>query len=412
LGAPSSGNQNFTSRLLQGDVKIGVKIPKRYLVAVGIVLVIKVLMALIVYSWLNLGVLDDFWMNQSRTLLLPQNDILWRNPYQAMRWEYLFLGWDSAWYLSIIAKGYSFSPQSFAFFPGLAAISNLFNIALANPVSSLLIVTLLSGIAWVPLFQAISEQYMNKELALVSTLIFALSPFTFLFTTVAYSEGLFLLLTLGSWWLCLNSKFGEATIIATISAAVRPMGFLIALPIFLKASKTQRVKKVLEKMVILTSPTLGYLSAWINGWLVTGNFFAIITVNEWSSMYSVLTFVIKILPNYLIGSFSLITQNIPVHPLLPYFILISLILTPIIIARLRHIDRGLAVYTVTYFAGILIFGAILSIPRYISFMFPLWINPNLTRSVMSRNLVVPYLMLSLAITIVLWLGFLSGIFVG
>ncbi len=409
--ANDSFSQHF-SKLLDGNIYLGVKIPKRYLVSIAAVLAVKALMAFFVYSWLNLGVVDDFWMNQSRVFSWRQNDILWQNPYHASSWEYLFLGWDSAWYLSIIAKGYSFSPQSFAFFPGLSVISSSLNLVLVNPVSSLLVITLLSGIAWVPLFQAISEHYMGKDLAFASTLIFALSPFTLLFSTVAYAEGLFLLLSLGSWWLCLNSRFWAATIVATLSAATRPVGLLLALPIFLKALKTQRVKHFSEKLVILVAPGLGYLSAWVNGWLFTGNFYAIVMVNEWETMYSFLTFVTRILPNYLLDSFSMIIQYITIHPLLPYFILLFLILVPIMGSRLVRIDRELAIYSLAYYGGILIFGAILSIPRYFSFLFPLWLNPNISRVITGKRLLIPYLTLSVAITIMLWLSFLNGIFVG
>ena len=400
------------SKLIEGNINFGREIPKRYVVSITTVLVVKIFVALIVYYWLNLGVNGTYWMNQTRVFSGPQNLILWQNPYHASSGEYLFLGWDSAWYLSIIAKGYSFIPQSISFFPGLPSISVILNQALGNPVSSLLIVTLLSGVAWVPMFQAISEHYMEKRLALVSTLIFALSPFTLLFSTLAYAEGLFLLLSLASWWLCLKGRFASATIIAALSAATRPVGLLLALPIFLKAMKTKRIKHTFEKLFILATPGLGYLSAWVNGWLVTGNLYAIIMVNEWGTMYSFFTFVTRLLPVYLLGSFSLITQYLIVNPLLPYFIILFLFLTPIISIYLTRIDKELAIYSLAYYAGILVFGAILSIPRYFSFIFPLWLNPNISRAFSWKRVMIPYLILSGVITILLWLSFLNGVFVG
>ncbi|MGD0804689.1 MAG: hypothetical protein ABSA11_11530 [Candidatus Bathyarchaeia archaeon] len=412
MGEANKGTTSHISKIIDGNVNFGIKIPKRYLVSIAAVLVMKTLVAIIVYYLLNLGVVGSYWMDQTRVFSGPQNLILWQNPYHASSGEYLFLGWDSAWYLSIIAKGYSFSPQSIAFFPGLPSISGILNLALANPVSSLLIVTLLSGVAWVPLFQAISEHYMEKRLALVSTLIFALSPFTLLFSTVAYAEGLFLLLSLGSWWLCLKGRFGSATIVATVSATTRPVGLLLALPIFLKALKTKRIKHISEKLYILAAPGLGYLSAWVNGWLVTGNLYAIIMVNEWGTMYSFFTFITRLLPVYLLGSFSMITQYLTINPLLPYFIMLFLILTPITIIYFIRIDKELAIYSLTYYIGILVFGAILSIPRYFSFLFPLWLTPSISRAFSGKRILIPYLILSVAITIILWLSFLNGVFVG
>jgi hypothetical protein len=253
---------------------------------------------------------------------------------------------------------------------------------------------------------------MEKRLALVSTLIFALSPFTLLFSTVAYAEGVFLLLSLGSWWLCLNDRFGSATIVAAFSAATRPVGLLLALPICLKALKTKRIKHISEKLFIFIAPSFGYLSAWVNGWLITGNLYAIIMVNEWGTMYSFFTFLTRLLPVYLLGSFSIITQYLTVNPLLPYFIILFLILTPIISICLTRIDKELAIYSLTYYAGILVFGAILSTPRYFSFLFPLWLNPSISRAFLGKRVIIPYLTLSVVITIVLWLSFLNGVFVG
>ena len=283
---------------------------------------------------------------------------------------------------------------------------------LSNPVSSLLVVTLFSGIAWVPLFQTVSEHYMEKDLALVSTLIFALSPFTLLFSTVAYAEGLFLLLSLCSWLLFLHNRFLAATFVATLSAATRPVGLLLALPIFLKVINIRSIKHYSEKLAILIIPIFGYLSAWLNGWLYTGNFYAIIMVNDWNTMYSFLTFITRIFPNFLLTSFSMITQYLMIHPLLPYFVILFLTLTPIMGAYLFKIDRELAVYSLAYYLSILVFGAILSIPRYLSFIFPLWLNPNISRKIMRKRLLIPYLILSVSITIILWIGFIGGIFVG
>jgi Gpi18-like mannosyltransferase len=406
------GGSDKKSNLLEGYIYFGVKIPKRFIISIATIVLVKTLMAFFVYYWLNLGVTDSFWMTPSWANSGAQNDVLWQNPYQAQSWEYLFLGWDSAWYLSIIAKSYSFSLQSFAFFPGLPFISSFINLILANPVSSLLIVTLVSGIAWVPLFQNISEHYMEKDLALISTLIFALSPFTSLFSTVAYAEGLFLLLSLASWWLSLQNRFLEATIFATLSAATRPVGLLLALPIFLKAINTRRIKHFSKKFVILIAPILGYFSAWVNGWLVTGNFYAIVMVDDWNTMYSFLTFITKIFPNYLLDSFSMITRYLTVHPLLLPFVILFLILTPIMGVYLIRIDRELAVYCLAYYLGILVFGAILSIPRYLSFIFPLWLSPIISKKITRNRLLIPYFVLSVVITIMLWLGFINGIFVG
>ena len=109
----------------------------RYLVPISFVLAAKVLAGLFLYHQLNLGYWDLFWMSGDTAPLWSQNEVFWLPVDQSYRWLYLFLGWDSAWYLSIMTRGYAFSSQSYAFFPGLPLFGGLFNLVIKNPVLSI-----------------------------------------------------------------------------------------------------------------------------------------------------------------------------------------------------------------------------------------------------------------------------------
>jgi hypothetical protein len=100
------------------------------------VLAAKALGALFLYFWLNVGAAGTFWSDSARVFDLPQNQIFLQNPNGA-KWPFLFVGWDSAWYLNILTYGYGFSAQTYTFSPGFPLAGELANEFTKNGVASL-----------------------------------------------------------------------------------------------------------------------------------------------------------------------------------------------------------------------------------------------------------------------------------
>src|SRR3990170_35894 len=142
----------------------------RFLIPLLVVVLAKIIAVVYLFNALNMASTNTFWM------AVPwddygQNAIFNSVANEGERVPFLFLGWDSAWYLSITAKGYVFSDQSFAFFPALPLFSWLLNLIVQNPVYALIAVSLISGVLWIPIFQLVAEQYTSKSTALVVTLL-------------------------------------------------------------------------------------------------------------------------------------------------------------------------------------------------------------------------------------------------
>ena len=182
------------------------RVPKRLVTAFLVVLVTKIVISAFIYYSANVQSSGTFWMDPNRVFSWDQNKVFLENVNKTPNWAYLFVGWDSAWYLSIMTRGYAFSTQSYTFTPGLPVFGKLFSLLFQNPVVSIALCALMFGVLWIPFFQLIAEKYMSKQAALASTLLFALSPYVFLFTSVAYSEGLFLFFTLSAWYLFKKGK--------------------------------------------------------------------------------------------------------------------------------------------------------------------------------------------------------------
>jgi hypothetical protein len=142
----------------------------RFLIPVGLVVIAKILGSLFLYYRYELGSLDSYWMLVETALSLPQNMVLHQSLSTGNRWLYLYVGWDTAWYLSILKKGYGFSSQSYAFFPGLTIMGRLVKPLFKSTLHSTFVVVALLGLAWIPVYQMLAERRMSERDALLSTI--------------------------------------------------------------------------------------------------------------------------------------------------------------------------------------------------------------------------------------------------
>lgn len=155
----------------------------RFAVPVILVGVFKILGSIWTYNKsLQDGIFGTPWMN------------IW-GPIEP-RWLYLFMAWDTSWYVSM-AQSLSFSLDR-TFFPGYPFLIRVFGYASGNFWLSAFLISVILGFVSLPIFQAIAECYMTKGEALGSTIVMSFFPYIFLFTTVAYSESLFLFAVLTS----------------------------------------------------------------------------------------------------------------------------------------------------------------------------------------------------------------------
>lgn len=394
------------SWLDEGDL-LGV--PRRYVVCAAAVCAVKLLMAASLYLLLDVGSTDSFWMDAGRVAPLVQNEVLVSGAVEAPRWAYLFLGWDSAWYASVASYGYQFSDQSFASVPVLPLLARLLQPILGGILPSLAIVSFLAGVLWVPVFESVAEHYVDRREAFVGALLFAFSPFTLLFTTVAYTEGLYLLVTLAAWRLFLGKMYLPAALVAGLSALVRLPGFLIVIPMAV-GLLSSRLEGDRRRGVLICLPTAVAMLLWVGFmWLSTGDPIALLHNTEWSGMYTLPTWLVSVLPS-IPGAFAFPVPFIDAHPLLPAAIWASITLPPLLAWGLWRIDRRLAVYSVSYLAGVLAFGAVISMPRFAAALFPLWL-PVIVKK---RGTWIPATLMtvSVVLSLVLWAGFIGGVFVG
>jgi len=391
------------------------KIPKRLLVPLLIILVGKIIGALLVYQILNIGSSGTFWMDPSRYENLVQNQVFSEALNSTPRWAYAFVGWDSAWYLSILTKGYGFSPQSYAFSPMFPLIGKFFNLFFQNPIVSLAVCSMLFGVLWVPLYQLIAEKYMTKQKALISALIFGLSPYVFLFTTVEYTEGLFLFSTLFCWYCLKKNKIASTAGFAAITALTRISGVIVAVPL-ISDFILKKIPRRKYWVPAILAPVIAFFAWLLYSKLTVNDFFAYMHVSEWSSMYTLPTFIADGISNKGVYVFQNAFQNVsgPTVWIAPVAVIAALVIPAFLLHRAFKVDKSLGLYFFFSYVGILILGALVSLPRYISVLFPIWIVFTTFIPVNKKTAIVfiAGLFVSLVLGYMLWIDFLSGKFVG
>lgn len=384
------------------------KLPFRLLGSVLLILCAKLLASLIVYYVLDVSSFGTFWVG-TNTLPEIQNQIFQTSTLANCSWRSVFLGWDSAWYLSILNSGYNFSTQSYSFFPGLPLFSSIFNSFIQNSAVSIITCSLFFGILWVPIYQLVAELYLNKKAAFLSTLLFALSPYVLLFTTVAYSEGLLLFWVLSAWLLFKKDKVALASASAAVAVLSRAVGIIIIIPMILETIKTKKPHKI-RNIVLCCLPVLAFL-AWLSYGQVTANdWLALVHTTEWKDMYSFQELMLRILPQNGIQSFL----DIPAQSWLSTLsIWGSIIIPPFLIFEMAKNTKSMAAYSSAYFIGTLVFGAMLSLPRFISILFPLWFTlmARFTVNRKSTAMVAAVLVVFFISGLYLWINFLNGVFV-
>ncbi|MCW4029253.1 MAG: hypothetical protein NWE92_06365 [Candidatus Bathyarchaeota archaeon] len=377
-------------------------------------MLIKIAAATYIYFSLNIGIDGTFWADPTRVYNWPQNQALIQYTTGPVRWPLTFLGWDSAWYLSIMTNGYAVSNQSYAFSPGLPFFANSLNLVFLSPTVSLVIVTLLFGVLWIPLYQLFAEKYVSKAGALLSVLLLAFSPYLFVFTTVAYTEGLFLFFVLVSWVLLQRGHSVGASFIAALAPLMRIMGILMIAPLLYNALKSpvHRLRNVFLSFLPLVS-----LLAWFASFaLSTGDMLATFHTTEWSQLYSVRTLIFEGFPQYGVNAFSYgVYPSAPVLTdwLFPYGIVVSFAIPLLMLVLLWKKDKALWLYAALGYLGIAAFGAIASAPRFFSVLFPLWIPLAALLSENKKSLIATAILsgLFLVVAVEFWLSFLSGEFV-
>jgi len=145
--------------------------------------------------------------------------------------------WDTVWYAEIVDQGYSYTPgekSSVAFFPLYPLLISILKPVLGDTVAAGL---LISNIAFlgtlILLYRLIEAKFDSRATAGRAVFYLASFPTAFFFTT-AYTESLFLLLSVAAADAAHGRRWGWAAVCGALCAATRSFGVLIGLLVLLE----------------------------------------------------------------------------------------------------------------------------------------------------------------------------------
>jgi len=139
--------------------------------------------------------------------------------------------WDGVWFIRIAADGYRAHAESQAFFPLYPLLVRVVAVATGHDyvVAGLVVSLACYAGAMVVLFK-LAQALLGPRVALWSVVFISVFP-TALFFQAVYSESLFLLLTMLSFWWARRSHWALAGLAGLLAALTRSGGVVLLLPL-------------------------------------------------------------------------------------------------------------------------------------------------------------------------------------
>jgi Gpi18-like mannosyltransferase len=190
----------------------------------------------------------------------------------------MWIRWDGLWYTGIAAHGYWF--QALAFFPLYPLLTAALHwVTRLSVFDTALIVSNLGLVGFVFAFYGLVRDVFNAELAKRSVWIAILFPTAF-FMSAAYTEGIFMFLSIAVFWTAYRKKFYTAGIFGMLAALTRNEGAFTVIPILWSYYQSYgwKIKKSLWSVLLVPSGIIAYM---IYQWRDFGSPFAFIAAQAY-----------------------------------------------------------------------------------------------------------------------------------
>jgi len=250
-------------------------------------------------------------------------------------WWLVFHRWDSAYYDKIASFGYV-DPQDWAFMPAFPGAIKAISFLVGNSAVSTALAGLILGILWVPAYYKVASVYLGEKTAAHSTLLFAFFPTVYLFTSIGYSEGLWLISSLFGWYFYLKDRHFVASSILSLSALTRVPGIILPALMLLHKLAQRKTKQAL----IYLLPFVALISWVAFGFFQTGLPFAPITAQRETIWDPHLTFAELFLAQILGGNTPSSWNQHTV------FLIIAIALFSYFCIKVFDVDKVLGTYSV------------------------------------------------------------------
>ncbi len=313
---------------------------------------------------------------------------------------FAWANFDGEHFLAIAIFGYKQLEQ--AFFPVYPLLIdffaspfsfNLFSSILSSTIVGLIISNASFLFALIMLFELLNLDF-SKKISLLTLLVIISFPLSFYFGAL-YSESIFLLLTVLSFYFARKGRWFEASIIGALSSATRVFGILL-LPALLIEARQQKIP--LRKLIWLFLIPAGLISYMVYQYINFGDGLAFYNLQKvvGEQHQSGIVLLPQVYYRYIKMLLTTDFQN-PIYQtiVLEFLVGIMFLLLPIY-GYFKKIRSSYLVYAFTGYILTTIQGSFSSLPRYVIVLFPSF----LALTIFVNNLSRPYKVLFFAISII------------
>ena len=317
----------------------------------------------------------------------------------AFNWLWLFNAWDSLQF-QIVAK-FGYTHPNYVFLPAYPILIRFTGLLIGDNWYGAFLVTQIFAFASVVAFQRVAEIYMPSREAFYATLLMATFPYVSVFTTLSYSEAVFLFLSLSTWYFYKKGRIGTASLLAALASVTRIYGITIVLPIILDIVRSKRYRKLLYIVI----PVM-FIGSWaLYCYLSTGDPFVSWTDEKYWT-HGANGDGIRLVQAILFQGFrGLLVCCSGLDPV----VFFSISIFAYLVVRIWQVDRLLWGYAVTLF-GLLILtsSSYVSLLRFMAFIFPVWLTLRIRHPLSAAVCIAFFISASLLV----WLYAIAVTFVG
>jgi len=285
-----------------------------------------------------------------------------------------FFTWDSQWFGSVFTLGYQYNPaaqSNIAFFPLYPLVTKIVSLFTEGIIGSLMTGYLVSNLslffAGFFLYKLVQLEFKSKEISNKVLFLFFISPLSFFFSIV-YSEGLFLLLIISSFYYARKKNWKNASLLGFLAALTRASGVLLIIPLLIEYFTDEnnnfkfKMEKIKKDILYIFAVPMGLASYFMYLFILFGSPFVYFKNQvHWQ--------------RWLTNPFQIFT-NIQSYPPFYQILFLGAIIVGIILVFILYKSKVRPSYT--FYSAALIISYMStnlaeSIPRYFSTIFPLYI---------------------------------------
>jgi len=199
-------------------------------------------------------------------------------PEERITWKTAFKTWDANHFLYLADQGYvkgAMGNQMMPMYPFAIALLKKLTFG-SGVLAGLLLSNTLSLIAFLYLFKFVEQRY-DTAIAFRTLLYALVFPTSFFFTRI-YSESLFFLLIIMSFYYLYKGQYLRASLIALFLPLTRAVGILMIFPFAVYIWSREYPKRsgsirTIRKLLYAVSPALGLCVSMLLMKIITGNWF-------------------------------------------------------------------------------------------------------------------------------------------